>query len=67
MALALITITQDNLQWAVNENIRLIREELRYKVPANGKVALQGDWDFQSLYTIQGVTESGIHSAKDPE
>lgn len=55
MALDLITITQDNLSWAVNENLKRIYAELEYKVPLEGSVRLQGDWDFQNAYTIRGV------------
>lgn len=64
MALDLITITQENIGWAFNENFRRIFEELQYKVPVNGTVVLQGDWDFQNLYTILGIVEDGANSAK---
>lgn len=58
-----IVVTQDNLTWAVNENWRLIYEELRYKVPMNGAVQLKGDWDFQNLYTIRGIMSDGPNTA----
>lgn len=40
-----ITVTEDNLLFAVEENIRLIRAELAYKVPSTGPVQLRTDWD----------------------
>ncbi len=61
--LELITITADNLHWAVNENFKRIYAALRFKVPMTGKVNLQGDWDFQNLYTIRGIVSNGPGSA----
>ncbi len=61
--LDLITITQANVTWAVSENYRRIYEAIRYKVPMNGRISLQGDWDFQSLYTIRGIVSAGPGSA----
>ncbi len=58
-----IVVTQQNLGWAVNENFRLIYEEIKKKVPMNGVVVLEGDWDFQNLYTIQGIVSNGPCSA----
>ena len=63
MALDLITITADNLHWAVNENWKRIFAAMEYKVPMNGRVVLRGDWDFQGLYTIRGITSVGPGSA----
>lgn len=63
-ALVLETITADNMHWAINENFSRIYAALRYKVPMNGVVNLQGDWDFQSLYTIRGIVSDGPGSAK---
>lgn len=63
MAISLHTITANNIQWAINENFTRIFEELRYKVPMNGRVSLQGDWDFQNLYTIRGIVSNGPGSA----
>lgn len=63
MNVELITITQGNLTWAVNENWRRIFEAIKYKVPMNGKVRLQGDWDFQTLYSIRGIVSDGPKSA----
>lgn len=63
MALELVTVTQDNVHWAVNENFRRIYEEMRYKVPMQGRVVLEGDWDFQSLYNIVGANDKGPQSA----
>ncbi len=59
MALELVTVTTDNITWAVNENIRRIGVEIAYKVPINGEVVLQGNWDFQNLYTIRGIVSAG--------
>ena len=58
MALDIITITQDNASWAIRENFRRIYEELEYKVPNIGTVKLEGNWDFQNLYSIFNVTGS---------
>lgn len=58
MALDLITITQDNVSYAVRENFRRIYRELENKVPNIGTVRLQGNWDFQNLYSVYNVTGS---------
>lgn len=63
MALELITVTADNKYFAITENFRRIYEELRFKVPLNGTVVLQGDWDFADTYTFLGVEPAGPNSA----
>ena len=40
MALTLITITQDNLSWAVNENFKRIFAEMKHKVNQNKRKTL---------------------------
>lgn len=64
MNLDLLTITQGNLIWAVTENWDRIYEAIKFKAPMNGTVRLEGDWDFQSLYTIRGIVSNGPNSAK---
>lgn len=63
MDLELITVTHDNISWAINENFKRIYDAVRYKVPMNGQVSLLGDWDFQNLYTIRGIVSAGPGSA----
>ncbi len=63
MALTLVVVTQDNAKWAITENFRRIYEEMKYKVPTVGRVTLEGDWDFQSLYNIIGANDKGPNSA----
>ncbi len=58
-----VVVTADNIIPAINENFSLIYKEMGYKVPMNGKAVLQGDWDFQNLYTILGVVSDGPNSA----
>lgn len=64
MNVELLTITQANLSWAVNENWRRIFEAIRYKVPMNGVCRLEGDWDFQGLYSIRGIVNLDDTSAQ---
>lgn len=66
MALELIELTPDNLHTALNENFRRIYAEIARKVPLNGNITLEGDWDFQGLYTVLGPTPDGEHSAYCP-
>lgn len=61
--LDLITITADNLHWAVNENLKRIYAELAFKVPLTGRAVLKGDWDFQDTYSVRGVVSSLPNSA----
>lgn len=63
MALDLITITQDNVSYAVRENFRRIYRELAFKVPLQGSVRLEGDWDFDNTYSVFNVTADGDTSA----
>ncbi len=63
MDVELITITQSNIDWAVNENWARIFEAITFKVAMNSSVKLQGDWDFQGLYTIRGIVSNGPCSA----
>lgn len=62
-----IEVTPQNLHSAINENLRLIAEELAFKFPIRGNVELLGDLDFQGLYTILGVQTNGQHSAASPQ
>lgn len=63
MDLVLITITEENIHWAVNLNFERIFEALKYKVQLSGSATLQGNWNFQNLYTIRGITSNGPCSA----
>lgn len=66
-ALNLITITAENMHWAVNENFVRIYSALGYKVPLTGKVQLLGNLDFASTYTVRNFSEDGPTSAtKNP-
>lgn len=58
-----ITLTQDNIHWALSENFRRAYEELKYKVPVNGTAVLQGDADFKGTGTILNVVPLGPNSA----
>ena len=66
MALELIEVTPENLHTAVNENFRRIYAEIERKVPLNGRIQLQGDWDFQGIYTVLGPTPAGPNTAFCP-
>jgi hypothetical protein len=63
MALELITITQSNAHWAVDENFRRIREELKHKVPVDGTAVLEGNWNFGGVFTVRGITSDGPETA----
>lgn len=63
MDIELLTITADNVLWAVNENFKRVHEALKYKVPLNGKVVLKGNWDFGGSYTMFGVVPAGTNTA----
>lgn len=63
MSLELITITTENISWALTENLLRIYSEIEQKFPVNGKVQLAGDLDFNNLYTVRGVTDLGPRSA----
>lgn len=57
-----IILTQQNYQWAIAENYRLILEEIAFKIPVNGIVQLQGNLDFNGN-TVRGVSVLGPRSA----
>jgi len=63
MAYTPIIVDATNYHWAVAENFRLIFEELKHKVPVNGRIQLLGDLDFQNLYTVRGVNVLGHRTA----
>jgi len=63
MALTLVTVTAANLHEACNENWRRIYEEIGKKVPLTGTIRLEGDIDFDNLYTIKGITPDGPNTA----
>lgn len=64
MSLDLITVTQDNFQSAIQENLWRIYVDITYKVPLSGaNVALLGDWNFQGLYQLRGAASAGPRSA----
>ncbi len=40
-----VTVTRYNLEWAIRENMRLIREELAHKITEANAVNMQDDLD----------------------
>lgn len=58
-----VIITEDNIQQALEENFLLIFRELEYKMPIRGVAILQGDLNFNNLYTVVGVLPAGPNSA----
>lgn len=61
--LDLIVMTRENIHWALNENLRRVLEEIKHKVPVHGKAILYGDLDFDSQFTVRGVSPNGPRSA----
>ncbi len=57
-----ITLTTENIHWALNENLRMLAEEIKYKLPANGRARLLGNLDLAG-HTITGIVANGPQSA----